>query len=355
MILVIGQAPRAGEMRHGMLQRIAAMDRWLSPDLRVYLQPEEADAPSSAPFVLEDVGPGLRTAQPNLRSAKHMEQVTELAREASAVLVHSVYWAERVRALYPMGHVLTDMHGIVPEELRWEGSAETASSLERVEEQVLEQSRAVIVVTDAMALHFRNKYPRAGAEFVRLPVSMSPVPFEPRPAPPPWRVLYSGHSSLWQNADEMLHALQVSASPWSMDLLTDSVPFFAERILALGLGARIAPRSVPHDEVVGLARRAHLSFVLRNDHIVNRVSCPTKLSEAVAVGAVPILKSSSLGDFPALGLRYVEVDDFVAGRMPAAAEIEGMARDNLVLAQSLHQAAEAGARRLRSLIDSKRD
>lgn len=349
MILVIGQVPRAGQTRHGMLQRIASIDRRLQSEERIYLEPSVTSEVSDT-FALEEVAPKIRRAAPNLLISGQWRQVVALAEQADAIIVHSVYWAQKVLPLYATGKVMTDLHGAVPEELAWMGEHVESARMALIEALVTQQSRAVLVVSEAMATHVRSKYPAGSAPIIHLPVVSEEIEWKARSPAPPWRLLYAGFSSVWQNADEMLAAIKATSVPWSMELLTDDVPYFEERAVALGLRDRVVARSVSPEEVIEVTKGAHLAFVLREDHIVNRVACPTKLAEALAAGAVPILKSPHIGDFLAWGYRYVAVEDFIAGRMPTAQALEQMARHNLTVARRLQEAATAGTTALWTLL-----
>ena len=51
--------------------------------------------------------------------------------------------------------------------------------------------------------------------------------------------------------------------------------------------------------------------VLRNDNIVNRVACPTKLIDYLQYGLIPIVLSPHIGDFYNLGYKYIEYDEII--------------------------------------------
>ena len=57
-------------------------------------------------------------------------------------------------------------------------------------------------------------------------------------------------------------------------------------------------------------------MVLRDDHVVNRVSCPTKLFDYLCHGVVPIVRSPLLGDFEEYGYSYVTETEFSEGFFP---------------------------------------
>ncbi len=352
MILVIGTPPRAGVARDGMHQRIAAIDALLGDEPRVYLEPT-LDV-STGPFELETLDPLHAVARPSVHDSVQWAQVVHLALEARAVIVHSVYWAQLVLPLYALGHVVTDLHGVVPEEEAWRGAPEAAAFLGRVEREAVLHARAVLVVSDAMSGHLRAKYPELKTPLIRLPVAMAPRPPVRRPDAPPWRLIYAGHNSVWQHVGGMLAALQKTSAPWALQVLTPVPHQFNEVLAEAGLSDRVQARAVPPAAVPAALEHSHLAFVLREDHLVNRVACPTKLAEALACGCVPVVKSREIGDFAALGYQTVGVDDFVAGALPTRPQLEAMSAANQQVAAALVTVAEAGARELRAVLDSQR-
>lgn len=349
MILVIGTPPIAGTARDGMLQRTAAVDALFGDEPRIYLEPRVDEAAASR-FDLAPRGEHVSYGTPNVLDLRQFRQLFELAVGARVVVAHSIYWAQYVLPLYALGHVVTDLHGAVPEEEICRGNPAASAFLARVERFVLAHSLAVVVVSEAMRAHFQRKYPDVQTRAILLPVAMRPrVPVD-RAQAPPWKLVYAGHMSVWQNVDQMLEAVRTTAVPWEMQVLAPDPAQFNAIIASAGLGDRINAKAAAFDEVPTALEQAHLSFVLRDGHIVNRVACPTKLGEALACGNVPVVKDPNIGDFVALGYRWVNVDDFVAGRLPAASELAAMSAANRQAAGRLFEIAEAGARELSSLL-----
>lgn len=78
--------------------------------------------------------------------------------------------------------------------------------------------------------------------------------------------------------------------------------------------SHVSIKTVSSDQVAEYYKRAHLGFVLRDDVLVNRVACPTKLIEYLGSGVVPIIVSSKIGDFRELGYQYVTYNRFISGK-----------------------------------------
>lgn len=351
MILVIGQLPARENARDGMVQRIASVDALFGAEPRVYLAPRH-EPQEGEPFQLSEAAPGLRAGRPNLFDRADVEQMVALARQARAVYVHSVHWAQHVLPLYLLGHVITDLHGVVPEEQRMLGHPEEAAQLERVERFALTHGLATVVVSGVMAAHLRAKYPGLSPRLLELPnLSQLPAPdVLDKPSPGPVRILYAGGTHAWQKVPRMLQALQLQRGGCAVDFLTPDLEFMRREVQAAGLDGRLSVRSVAPAEMPSEYARAHFGFVLRDDHVVNRVSCPTKLQEYLAHGVLPIVESRALGDFEELGYCTVPVEQFERGALPQGEAWREAVAQNRRVYGALRDRTAAGMEALRMLL-----
>jgi hypothetical protein len=350
MILVVGQYPDERNSRDGMVQRIAAIDRLLEPHERVYVTLVHEPFRDGG-TALTQVAPGVRRAQLNWFDADHVERFAALAREARAVVVHSIHWAQHVLPLYRARPVLTDLHGVVPEEHAFVGAHAESEHFARVESFVLRHGWRHLVVSDAMGAHLRQKYPQLQPTLITLPV-LSPAgapTLEARRAPG-LRVLYSGGTHAWQNIEPMLQAIARAPASVPVELLTPDVAGMSAAVARHGLQARVAVRSVPPEQMPAEYARAHLGFVLRDDNVVNRAACPTKLQEYLAHGVVPIVLSPHIGDFATLGYRTLALEAFVAGALPSWESWREMAQHNLGVMEALRVRAASGTQLLQEAL-----
>jgi hypothetical protein len=352
VIVVIGPLPTPENERDGMMQRIAAIDRLLDGDERVYLAPRQ-DPLRSPDFALEAVRPGVRAAAPNIFDPRHLREMRALAARARTVVVHSVHQAQLAMPLYGLGHVVTDLHGAVPEEQAMIGQPPSPGWFDRIERFVVARSRALIAVTDAMADHVRRKYPDLSPTIIVLPMmsTVSAPPQVDKPVPPRWRLLYAGGVHRWQNIDRMLAALRRCPISYEMDFLTPDVARAQRMVADSGLASRVRVRTLSPAEMPLAYAQAHLAFVLRDDHPINRVSCPTKLQEALAHGLVPIVDCAEIGDFARMGYRYVRVSDFESGRLPETDSWQAMVAINRDVHARLAKRAGDAAEQLRRTIE----
>jgi len=101
--------------------------------------------------------------------------------------------------------------------------------------------------------------------------------------------------------------------------------------------AQVEVDSVPRHSIFEYYDRASLGFVLRDDSLVNRVACPTKLVEYMCAGIIPIVEQPLIGDFYERGYEYILVDEFESAEAPSLEKLEDMRNHNFEVAQDLQE------------------
>ena len=91
---------------------------------------------------------------------------------------------------------------------------------------------------------------------------------------------------------------------------------------------------------------------LREDHLLNRVACPTKAIEYMATGVIPIVLCDEIGDLNVMGYRYVTLDCFLNGILPEYKEIKEMRKTNAEVIFILTKQMHKGIIELRMLTDT---
>ena len=79
-------------------------------------------------------------------------------------------------------------------------------------------------------------------------------------------------------------------------------------------------------------------------------SCPTKLAEYLYFGVIPVLRSTKIGDFARLGMKFVRYDEFKLKRVPSKEECEIIRSVNMKVLKKLQIEFQAGRKKLRKLI-----
>jgi hypothetical protein len=181
-----------------------------------------------------------------------------------------------------------------------------------------------------MVSHLRGKYPGLSTPTIVLPIVEdlgANVSLE-RPVRDRLRVVYTGGLQHWQNVDRMLDVVAACGARCEFRFYTDSPDRLHDAARGRGVADRMQIATAPPEELPAIYGDADLGLVLRDDIAVNRVSCPTKLSEYLACGVVPVVDLAEIGDFAALGYAYVPVAELLEGRLPDAAALAEMRRRN---------------------------
>lgn len=305
------------------MQRVAAVDAHFADAERAYLKISFVGNLSAFRERRDD-----KLSIYRLNFFKHFATILRLAFGADCIYVHSIGNALAILPLYLFRKVVTDMHGAVPEEFLSSGKRAAWLRYVPVEWVVVRFSRCVVTVSNAMAEHLRIKYRLPGLRFFNVPifdeveVAKSRTGNEALP-----KVVYAGGAQAWQNVDLMLQSMAKAESFCNFTLLTGDVATFRQKVAALGL-RDVEIVSVPKQEVYRYYADADYGFVLRDDTIVNRVACPTKLVEYLSCGVIPIVIQPRIGDFLENGYSYLTLERFVNGDFPAAQELEEMKANN---------------------------
>lgn len=94
--------------------------------------------------------------------------------------------------------------------------------------------------------------------------------------------------------------------------LTGKPNYFKEPLEKIGIHENnsISIKSVSPLELESYYKESHYGFILRDDILVNRVACPTKLIEYLGYGINPIILSEKIGDFEDFGYEHIRLDQF---------------------------------------------
>ena len=79
---------------------------------------------------------------------------------------------------------------------------------------------------------------------------------------------------------------------------------------------RYVVRSVAPTELCRYYSLAHYGYILRDEHVLNRVAAPTKLIEYLYYGIIPIVKYERIGDSFRLGYEHISYKDDLSKLIP---------------------------------------
>lgn len=342
----------------GYFQRIQIVDRLFTDRWRVYVESDELrgrniwfDRPEPKVLVLRIIGSKKRRMLVRLlalmavvRSRKiYFHSVLRMYDNRFGWLLHAPFIRKAV-----------DIHGVVPEEFRMHNDFFSAVLYEKEETLAVKKAGIVIVVTDAMRQYLQQKFRSTlKARAVSFPMFPSFVPtLEARPLVDGKPiVVYAGGLHKWQQVPKMIDAIVGTVDRCSHRFYCPE-PQVVKDMLPPALLDAVAVEAKTHAELMILYPECHYGFILREDIIVNRVACPTKLVEYLAMGIVPIVDCEDIGDFKSLGMRFIRLDDFLEGQLPTEGERSEMALANFAVYERLKEVRQAGASEIHAFFTS---
>lgn len=312
VILFLSKYPQTPEeFRDGFYQRVENIDRFFIDDERIYLSVSLLKN-----LRRKNISHGLRT-EVHCNFFLHFFYILKVFRQCSFVYIQSIYNALNLILfiLFIRNFYVLDLHGVVPEELELQQKMNYARVFSVIEKLLFKRINISIAVTNRMAEHFRCKYPNSNTKYIIysiFPSHIKAYEFEDvSSADGKVEIIYSGNMQAWQNIDLMLHSIKENLSRnINFTILTGELDKFYERIKKhnIDLGS-IVITSVKPEELEYYYKRSHYGFILRDDILVNRVACPTKIVEYLNYGIKPIVLSPQIGDFNEYGYEYLKLEE----------------------------------------------
>ena len=201
----------------------------------------------------------------------------------------------------------------------------------------------MIAVTEEMKLHMINKYKdKIKADFIIMPIYEENIcDFkkinDAKLINNQSIVVYAGGTQKWQLIPEMQKAMIDTSANVYFEICVPKPSEFFEIWGDKTYIKNMTVESRTHGEVLKIYERSHYGFVLREDIAVNNVACPTKLVEYMENGIIPILSTPKIGDFYKMGMEFINLEDFINGRLPTESERTIMIEKNKLILKEYKQ------------------
>lgn len=332
-IVILFLAPYYNEvrLRDGYFRRIKSIDEIVGDNcLKIYVTPlsymPENQPHQSFP---DETHIDLKLVFENPGDAKLLKLIASMS---DLIYYHSISFVNDTTLNVGNKQIL-DLHGSVPEEFAFLGNLE-ATKIEGVKEKkALEKVNQVIVVSEAMSRHLEKKYPSINFKHITLPVIDEQIIqieryIEPKPLvnDKPY-VVYVGGLQKWQMVQRMQQLVEKTDQIYNYLFLVptpnDFLSYWKDTKTP-----QLCIRSGDRETVKEFCEKAHYGLLLREDMIVNRVSCPTKIIEYLAYGVVPVLLSTAIGDFIDLGMKFITLDALESGKLPTEEARQKLVKEN---------------------------
>ncbi|MDH7462133.1 glycosyltransferase [Chitinophagaceae bacterium 26-R-25] len=361
-IVFLGGYPYTEREKDGYFQRIKVIDQLFEDKWRIYVdhmnlasQPNWYDRPAPKTIVF------------HMNNHKHkwfMKLIVYMCvLKCRRVYSHSVLRMNDSNFgrifNWPGITKVIDIHGVVPEEFRMHNDFFSAGIYDGHEKRAIEKADKVIVVTRAMQRYFEQKYQLTfdSAKTIVLPIFPNIDALAQNKIYPDGKpiVVYAGGTHKWQQVPKMLDAMNATKEKCVHKFFC---PNPAEVLAMMDDELKSHPNveidTKPFVELLSVYEECHYGFILREDHIVNRAACPTKLVEYVAKGIVPIVDSVELGDFKEMGMRAITLQDFISGKIPTEEQRNEMAKANYMLYIRLHEINNEGKNTLQQTLNGNK-
>jgi hypothetical protein len=353
-IVVFAPFPGYSDERDGYTQRLKQIDAVFSAMHILYVENPDFLTKINTPW--EKVGTSIILRLHSGRASFYwiFTLIVFCIFLSRKVYFHSVLQMQHFTFLFylPFVHCCVDFHGVVPEERRMTKAYHAALEFDARERQAVRKSFLTIFVSEAMRQFFQDKFRHdLKAPFLCLP-NIPPVQDVPARAKENSAlpvIVYAGGMAPWQQLPKMAEAIKKTAVLYEYRIFCPKPDAF-RAMLPGDFAGRIEVAAKTHAEILAIYPLCQFGFVLRAESIVNRVACPTKLVEYLARGVVPIVECPDIGDFRALGMRYVPLAALEAGALPDEAERLEMARQNRAVYERLRAQCENGTQRLLELL-----
>lgn len=343
-ILFISNYPDESNKKDGMMQRIAAIDEAMQECKRTYLN-ISIKKNIHQRIIAED-----NTSILHLNLFCHFPVIALRIIRAKHIYVHSIYNAIKILPFYFIKKITTDMHGIVPEELKYEKKYTWSFIFNIAEFIAVKFSKTVIFVTNSMERHYLLKHKRKNTSDIVIPIINRSIinaiqSEEEATLRREDLVIYSGGIQKWQNIEKMLSAVKKKSDIQYLFLTanTKELKLTAEQN---GI-ANLSITTARPEEIPDFYKKGSFGFLLRDDIKLNNVACPTKAVEYMAHGIIPIVLCEEIGDFKELDYKYIRINDFIHSKLPSKEETTLMRRQNISVVKKLILQMDTGIKILK--------
>lgn len=358
MLTIVGPYPTKENERDGMVRRVAKIDECFQGEKRQYL----AMSFRGPFFKRKKVNDDLTVYWMNFFAFWWYAFI--LVMKSQMVYVHSIYNSLNIFPAYLFHkNIITDMHGVVVEEIKMNRKHGRLFILigtavfRFIEYVAINNSTNIICVTNNMKKYFVNLYHINSDKAKVLPIFDQCDIQEKSVWGKPLRAIYSGGIQPWQCIDETIQFIKKTAEVLHWTILSSNPDYFKKRLQDVKFKYGIEIKSVSPDQVGIYYQNSDLGIVLRDDSIVNRVACPTKLIDYLTYGLIPIVKSPQIGDFFDKGYNYVDIrdDDFEDFKQKSLDSLSSISMKNESILAELTEQAHQSIIWLKVKVNDKRN
>lgn len=349
-ICIISAYPDKKNERDGMMQRINAIDTLIGEKKRIYLELSFRRNFSSLKEIKTD-----KLTIYHLNCFLHFFSIMYLCLQSHIIYVHSIYNSIRILPVYFFKNVITDMHGVVVEELRMSHATTLVCILFSIVEYiVMKFGYKFIVVTDEMRKYFSQKYHINSSRYLCISIFQNDHKIkQEKEKKYNNTAIYCGGMQAWQCIPELSNLIINTKDIYNWIILTGEQQYLKNLFTKYRIYNLVKIKSVPREEVDDYYSNSTYGIVLRKDNIVNHVACPTKLIEYIEAGLVPVVLSPYIGDFYKMGYSYIDYRVFERGAYFSKEKLMNMAKHNMSLLRKIKLDTQKNIQLLKNIFNGE--
>jgi len=313
-IIFLNEYPTEKNRQDGYFRRVEFIDTLFKNSLHIYLNISNDITEVGGHQISENI------YQLNMLETDYSHPLLQIININQCIIyAHSIYRLESPLAvdIFRRGELsILDVHGCVPEEEAYKGvrPKEEIDYFHTLEKVAIVEADYIICVSNNMQQHLEKKYDNVikNTQFIQLPIIGIEGQYSPhhqnenKPT-----VIYSGGVQHWQQIEKMLHFVHNFQDQLQFVFLVHDTSHIADSYKTL-YDAKFPGdlHSVNPEEVSDYYQKANYGLILREDNLVNHIASPTKLSEYLCFGIVPIVDNSNIGDFENLNYKSINYRSF---------------------------------------------
>lgn len=314
-ILFIGDYPDSTNIKDGMIQRIKNIDDIFINYKRLYLS-----ISFNKNFKYKEFEIGENVLYKKLNYFGHHKMIQKIFEKYKYIYVHSILNYVKIEKFLSKDNVvILDVHGVVPEEYNYNNKFVKHFISNKIEKEAFQRTNYQVFVTETMKEHFISKYGKVnGIIYPILPSNLKKEKSNGKEIKESLGInddevvfVYSGNTQKYQNIDLILETIsKLQNEKYKFIILSKDIEIIKQKLYKYNLDKeQVIFNSVQPEELSKYYQIANYGFILRDEHILNNVACPTKLVEYMFYGIIPIVKSENIGDFKKLGYEYITYKD----------------------------------------------
>lgn len=249
-------------------------------------------------YYVEIIKKGFIESGYNLAESSNIQDI----RSYEKVFVMSAKWCFIAKLINPRANVITWFQGLGAEEaLLTRGSYRDKFIWSILEKFAIKHSFLSIYVSKSMRNHYLTKYKTIDNDYFIMPcfnksLNMKALDYPAKYVKPTF--VYAGSLDKWQCIEETLELyslIEKKIPEASLTILTKQ-KVVAEQLTTKFNLQNVTIDFVPLEKLDSLLQTFKYGFLIRQDHIINRVSTPTKMNSYLANGIIPIY-TNVINDF----------------------------------------------------------